>query len=236
MSDHSDPLERLAQQRAQSETRVEFHAQLAALENGLIGLAEQLADAVVPVTDAFLDADRYGADEWVQQDRTLTQDCREQEDACYLLLARQSPVAGDLRRVVATLRCTGDVQRSGNLLSHVASSLTWVHPPQLPDELRRIIRELGSAVSTLYHSAVQAWRDTDSLAAVELQDTDDQVDLLQKALLTELYTGDCSVEEAVSLALIARYYERIADHGVELARAVTYVVTGERLTDASTGQ
>jgi phosphate transport system protein len=232
MSDDADPLEHLASERGQPETRVEFHAQLAELENRLIEIAEQVAAAITPVTEAFLDADRYGADEWVARDHQLTEACRRQEDACYELLARQSPVAGDLRRIVATLRCTGDVQRSGNLLGHVASSLTWVHPPQLSDELRRIIRELGSVVSTVCHNAVQAWRDTDSLAAVELQDADDQVDLLQKALLTELYTGECSVEEAVSLALIARYYERIADHGVELARAVTYAVTGQRLTDA----
>ena len=69
----------------------------------------------------------------------------------------------------------------------------------------------------------------DALAANELEDADDQVDLLQKVLLTDLYTGEQSVEEAVSLALIARYYERIADHGVEIARQVSFVVTGDRV-------
>jgi phosphate transport system protein len=78
---------------------------------------------------------------------------------------------------------------------------------------------------------VDAWRRHDPLAATELQVRDDHADLLQKVLLTDIYTGSQSVEESVSLALIARYYERIADHGVEMARQVTYFLTGDRLTD-----
>jgi phosphate transport system protein len=225
-----DPLEWLrAEQERPSGTRMEFQQRLAALDASLIGLAEQVAGAVVPVTTAFLEADAHAAGAALDQDQAVRRGSRQLEDACYGLLARESPVAGDLRRVVAVLRCAGDVQRASNLLRHVAESLTWVHPPSMPEELRTTIRQLGEVSAEIFDRAVAAWRIHDGLAAPELEARDDQVDLLQKVLLTELYTGRQSVEESVSLALIARYYERIADHGVELARQVAYVVTGDRV-------
>jgi phosphate transport system protein len=148
------------------------------------------------------------------------------------MLARQQPVASDLRRIVAILRSVADVTRSAYLLRHVAESLTWVHPPSMAADLRRTIGDLGEVSAEVFAGAVTAWATHDALAANELNARDDQVDFLQKALLTELYTGPGqSVEEAVSLALIARYYERVSDHGVEMARHVTYFLTGQRLGD-----
>ena len=228
-----DPLDRLVEERAtEPAIRTEFRSQLDELEGGLIAAAEQVADAIVPLTTTFLDGDHAAADEWLLRHRQLTRVCRDLEELGYVVLARQSPVAGDLRRVVTVVRASGDVQRTGNLLRHIASSLTWIDPTTLPGGLRRIIEEFGEVVSTIFHGAVEAWRGHDSLAAVELQRLDDRADELQRALLTEIHEGRCSVEEAVSLALIARYYERIGDHGVELGRGVTYAMTGERLMES----
>lgn len=229
MSD--DPLARLAsEQESARGARVEFHAQLADLEGQLIHAAAQAAAAVNPVTAAFLAADHDAADGWALQYRQLSSQCRDLEEAGYVLLARQSPVAGDLRRIVTALRNAGDVQRTGNLLRHIAGSLQWLDPRDLPDRVRELVADFGTVASDIYHGAVQAWRDGDGLAAIDLQRQDDRADGLQRALLTELYDGHCPVEQVVTLALVARYYERIADHGVELARGVTYAVTGERLS------
>ena len=229
MVDQPDPLAWLeAERRGAGESRVEFHEQLAALDGMLVAAGRLVADRIQPVTTAFLQADTHAATKAIAADVDVDRQCRELEEGCYLLLARQSPVARDLRRVVAVLRSTADVQRSGNLLRHVAESLTWVHPPSMPADLRDTIDQLGSTSAVIFAGAVKAWADHDGLAANELMKQDDQVDLLQKFLLTELYTGQQSVEEAVSLALIARYYERIADHGVEMARQVAYFLTGDR--------
>jgi phosphate transport system protein len=227
-----DPLEWLeAERRQPGGSRVEFRQQLDACTDKLIRLAATVGEAILPVTEAFLDADVAAADEYRTADARIREGCLALEDACYLLLARQSPVGGDLRRIVATIRCVTNVERSSNLLSHVAGSLAWVHPPSMPEALRRTLRDLGGQAAVVYAGAVQAWRILDGLAAVELQRADDEVDLLQKVLLTELYTGSQSTEESVSLALIARYFERIADHGVEMARQVAYAVTGDRTAD-----
>ncbi|HUH08619.1 MAG TPA: phosphate signaling complex protein PhoU [Egibacteraceae bacterium] len=232
MTESPDPLDWLEQERRQlGGPRADFQQQLADCDRLLIEVAELVAEQIQPVTSAFLQADRHRAAQAIAADDEVDRRCLELEEACYVLLARQSPVAGDLRRVVAVLRSVGDVQRAGDLLSHVAESLTWVHPPAMSHELRRTISQLGEVSSEIFAGAVTAWREHDGLAANELKQRDDQADLLQKYLLTELYTGQQSVEEAVSLALIARYYERIADHGVEMARQVAYFVTGERPDD-----
>jgi phosphate transport system protein len=229
---YSDPLDWLeAERREPGGSRVEFRRQLEACTAKLVELASAVASSIVPVTEAFLQADAPAAREYRSTDAWISGGCVALEDACYLLLARQSPVGGDLRRVVATIRSVTDVERPSNLLAHVAGSLAWVHPPAMPETLRATLRELGEQAARVYAGAVDAWRALDGLAAVELQRTDDDVDLLQKVLLTELYTGTQSTEESVSLALIARYYERIGDHGVEMARQVTYAVTGERIHD-----
>lgn len=233
MTASQDPLERLGRERlAEPTVRAQFHARLCDLEGQLVRAAQRTADAILPVTTAFLDADHEAAEQWEPRRRQLRVACRDLEEDCYLLLARESPVAGDLRRVVATLRATGDVDRTAGLLGHVATSLTWIDPPSMPGDMRAIVEELGTVVSAIHQDAVRAWRDSDGLAAIDLQRVDDRADRLQRDLLTEIHAGRCSTEEAVTLALVARYYERIGDHGVELARGVTYALTGERLGDA----
>lgn len=232
MSEHPDPLDWLeAEWRQPGASRVEFYDQLDTCRDKLVELASLVAEGVLPVTEAFLDADTATAEAYYRTDEAVQAGCLALEDACYLLLARQGPVGGDLRRIVAMTRCVTNVARPSNLLAHVAESLAWVHPPALTQRLRAALRELGEQSAAIYARGVEAWRDLDGLVAVELQRTDDEVDFLQKVLLTELYTGSQSTEESVSLALIARYFERIADHGVELARQVTYTVTGERVPD-----
>ncbi len=215
---------------AASGSRVRFQERLATCDRALVSAGRQVGSAVAPVTAAFVEADAYAGSELMAGPLSIDDECVRLEEACYLLLAREAPVAGDLRRVVAILRSVADVQRSANLLRHVVESLTWIHPPSMPDDLRQTIGQLGTVSGEIFSAGVTAWDVHDGLAANELDGADDQVDLLQKWLLTELYTGRQSVEEAVSLALVARYYERVADHGVEMARQVAYFLTGDRFT------
>jgi phosphate transport system protein len=230
MASSDDPLVRLEEQeRNRPVTRVAFQEQLAQVDRQLVDVAALAAGAVAPVTTAFLEGDQYAASALVATARDVQRRCVELEEAGYVLLARQSPVAGDLRRIIAVLRCAREVQRTGNLIAHIAESLTWIHPPSMAEHLRQVVLQLGTVAGDVFARAVEAWRAHDGLAAPELETLDDKVDLLQKVLLTELYTGEQSVEESVSLALLGRYYERIGDHGVELGRQVAYFVTGDRV-------
>ncbi len=222
-----DPLTRLEDSH-QPTMRLNFSDALVDCDRALVAVGDKVAAAITPMTEAFLLGDGHTASHLVAADKEVDRACHELEERCFLLIAQQAPVAGDLRRLVAVLKCVQDVSRSGDLLRHVGESLTWIHPPSLPAELRETVEQLGTVSHSLFTQGLKAWAEHDALAANELEQEDDQVDLLQKVLLTDLYTGTQSVEEAVSLALIARYYERIADHGVEIARQASYVVTGQR--------
>ncbi|HEX6256766.1 MAG TPA: phosphate uptake regulator PhoU [Euzebyales bacterium] len=227
-----DPLTRLeAERRESGHARQKLQEQLVELDCQLIAMMRELADRVRPSTEAFLEADTHAAGTLAEADAALTRRCTELEESGYLLLATQSPVATDLRRIIAVLRSVNDVQRTGNLLTHVVESLSWVHPPSLPGDLREQIAQLGEVTATMLAAAATAWTNHDALAAEDLERQDDQADLLQKMLLSELYTGTQSIEESVSLGLIARYYERAADHAVELTRHLTFFLTGDRLSD-----
>ncbi|CAN5205462.1 phosphate signaling complex protein PhoU [soil metagenome] len=221
-----DPLDRLGD--AQPSLRMDFRAALDDCDRALLSVGDRVARAIDPMTEAFLTGDARSAAHWIAADREVDKACQDLEERCFELIARQSPVAGDLRRLIAVLKCTQDVLRSGDLLRHVGEALTWIHPPSLPQKLRETVQQLGEVSHDLFVRGLASWGAQDALAANELEQDDDQVDLLQKVLLTDLYTGTQAVEEAVSLALIARYYERIADHAVEIARQTAYVVTGER--------
>ncbi|MEE8601842.1 phosphate signaling complex PhoU family protein [Euzebya tangerina] len=224
-----DPLARLGDEEDdQASLRLGFQEALEDCDRALIQAGELVAGAIDPMTDAFLLGDAHTAAQLIAEDRKVDVACQQLEERCFLLIAQQSPVAGDLRHLVAVLKCVQDVYRSGDLLRHVGESLTWIHPPSLPEKLRETVRQLGTVSHDLFTRGLASWTTRDALAANELESDDDQVDLLQKVLLTDLYTGTQSVEESVSLALIARYYERIADHGVEIARQTAYVVTGQR--------
>jgi phosphate transport system protein len=222
-----DPLRRL-EDEPQPTTRLGFQEAMDDCDAALLAVGREVAGAIAPMTEAFLTGDAHAAAQLVAADKKIDNACHVLEERCFLLIARQSPVAGDLRRLIALLKCVQDVVRSGDLLRHVGESLRWIHPPSLPQKLRETVAQLGELSEDLFGRGLMAWQLQDALAANELERDDDQVDLLQKVLLTELYTGQQAVEESVSLALIARYYERIADHGVEIARQAAYVVTGER--------
>jgi phosphate transport system protein len=225
-----DPLTRLESERRElGGSRQRLHDQLEDLDQQLIALIRELTTRLLPGTNAFLEADSHRAASLTTADLDLTRRCTALEETGYVLLATQSPVARDLRRTIAVLRSINDVQRAGNLLKHVLESLNWVHPPSLSNELRDYIRQLGSASAEMFGNVATAWEQHDALAAEDLERRDDEVDLLQKELLSELYTGTQSIEESVTLGLIARYYERIADHAVEIARHLTFFLTGDRL-------
>jgi phosphate transport system protein len=229
-----DPLSRLeAERRDSSGSRQRMHEQLQQLDGRLITLMQAVAQRIPAATDTFLEADTHRAAALELADVELTRHCTDLEESGYLFLATQSPVASDLRRAIAVLRSVNDVQRSGNLLTHVVESLNWIHPPSLPALLRDTIQQLGTVSAEMFGRAATAWERHDALAAEDLERRDDEVDLLQKELLSDLYTGDQSIEESVSLGLIARYYERIADHAVDLTRHLTFFLTGDRLVDRS---
>lgn len=172
--------------------------QLRDLDSRLVMLLRRLGSEIPPATAAFLEADAYTACSTTQAARALTAQCARLEQSGYLVLATQSPVATDLRHVVAVLRSVNNVRRSGHLLTHVVDSLAWIHTPSLPARLREDVRQLGAAAADMVDRAATAWEQHDPGAAADLERRDDRVDLMQQRLLDDLSTLLGATEEAVS--------------------------------------
>jgi len=164
------------------------------------------------------------ADDEVDHERELI------EERAFELLARQQPVAGDLRMLVAALRMVADLERMGDLSVHVAKVARLRYPGRaIPDVLVPTIRRMASVAEQMVGAAAQIVADRDIDAARELETKDDEMDQLRRSLFRTLLSDDWNsgVEAAVDIALLGRYYERIADHAVSMARRVVYLVTGQ---------
>ncbi len=157
--------------------------------------------------------------------------CRELEDGGHVLLARQAPVGGDLRRLIAILRQLTNVERAARHTRHVLDGHRNLDVSTLPADIAVLLEAMGERAAEVFRGGLDAWSSGDALAVNELDIKDRDVDALQLRLLEAASHSDqIHGETRLSLGLIARHYERIADYGVSLARDAAFVVTGERVT------
>lgn len=209
--------------------RAEYQAWLDEVDDELVGGALLIVEAVPRVLRALLAGDRACAPEARSVASDVHERCRRVEQQGFLLLAREAPVAGDLRRLVALLRLVHDVERSASLMRHVGEAVERLDARMLPDELRRQLEELGTRSIEVFRRGVDAWRQRDGLAVYELDRLDAAVDTLRTGLLVRARDLEGAPEQLLLLGLLGRYFERLADHGVAFAQHVTFVVTGERV-------
>lgn len=184
-------------------------AALARATVALLGRHERLAQQVV-AGDAVLDGQR----------------ARVEEIASDALLFH-APVAGDLRAVVAAIRAASDVERMGDLASHVASAVG--RRRVVPDEVRADFVEMDRLAVAMARKAAEVARTRNVVLAMELDADDDAMDEQHQHMFAVLMDGGWThgVPAAVDLTLLARWYERFADHAVIVAREIIYAVTGQ---------
>jgi phosphate transport system protein len=214
-----------------SEARKSFHEALDELRIDVIRLAALTTEAIAAGTQAFLDADLTAAEKVIEDDDAIDELTHSIEDGAYLLLARQQPMAVDLRIVVAVLRIVHELERSSDLIVNVAKTTRRLYPHSVDPKLRGIIQRMGEQAGVQTRVAIDAFADGDESAARALADMDDTMDDLTKSLFRYILAGGASDEgtvlQAVQLALVGRHYERIADHSVTIAQRVCFMVTGE---------
>jgi phosphate transport system protein len=217
---------------AVTELRASFRARLDQLTQTLVEMARLAGSAVERATRALLDADAELARTVVADDAALGALGLQAEETAIMLLALESPVAGDLRRVMASLRISSDLERAGDLAAHVAKVTLLRHPAQcVPADLCDIVREMGEVAERMVEKAGIALVTSDLRLASEIEGQDERMDTLHRRLFHILLAPDWSggIEPAIDLVLLGRYYERFADHAVSVARQVGFLVTGEPL-------
>ena len=210
--------------------RTVYHEQLAALAIqlgemcGLAGVAMQRA------TQALLQADLVLAEQVItDHEQIMAMSTRVEEDA-FALLALQQPVASELRAIFSSIQIAADVDRMGALAVHVAKIARRRHPQHaLPEEVTGCFSEMGRVAVELGNSAQQVLMSRDPEKAARLREEDDAMDNLHRQLFTVLMDHDewkHGVPAAVDVALLGRFYERFADHAVEVGRRIVFQVTG----------
>ncbi|SFG98137.1 phosphate signaling complex protein PhoU [Streptomyces mirabilis] len=214
-----------------------YHEELDSISDDLVEMARLVGSAIGRATTALLDADLTLAESVISADTRVDDLQRDLEDRAIAILARQQPVATDLRVVVTSLRMSADLERSGDLAEHVAKLARLRFPESaVPGDLHRTILEMGQLAQRLMAQAAEVIIAKDVDAALQLEQDDDRMDELHRMLFQHLMDDRWKhgVETAVDVTLVGRYYERFADHAVSVARRVVYLVTGELTTDAST--
>ena len=211
-----------------------FHDDLDKITDQLVEMTRLAGSAVARATTALLDADVHLAERVIAADDDLDA-IRTEIDALSIdLLARQQPVATDLRIVVTSMRMSSDLERMGDLARHIAKVARLRYPDRaVPPALSAHILQMGQVAERIVAKAgsVIASKDTD--AALSLEQDDDAMDELHRQLFDAILrdTGDGTSElpreTLVDLTLLGRYYERFADHAVSVAQRVVYLVTGE---------
>ncbi len=210
--------------------RDQYYEQLDQIVDELVHLTGTVRRAVADATTALLQADGQVAEAVIDGDKIIDEATETIEERALLLLATQQPVATDLRQLVATLRMLSDLQRMGALSVHVAKVARRRMPDTaVPETLRPTISSMALVADQMIDSASRIVANRDVPAAFQLEEEDDEMDRLRKELFRILLNDEWEhgIEPAVDLALLGRYYERIGDHAVSMARRVVYLVTGQ---------
>ena len=210
--------------------REAFHEQLDEVTGRLVGMTRKAGEQIKAATTALLEADIQLADQTVAGDASINRDQLEIDEQVLGMIARQAPVAQDLRAVLSAMRSTSDIERMGDLAVHVAKIARMRYPDvAVPEEFRGTFRDMGTTGAAMADKAGAVLRTRDIDGAAELASDDDEMDRLHRSLFQAMFDSGWSrsVEVAVDIALLGRYYERFADHAVHIAVNVRYLVTGE---------
>jgi phosphate transport system protein len=209
--------------------REAFHEQLDSIFSDLAEICQEVETAVRHATRALLDGDAEVAEQVIAADANIDAARERVEDTAFSLLSLQQPVAGDRRVVVSALRMVSELERMGDLSVHVAK-IARLRVPDLavPREARPTIARMGEVAEDMVRRVASVIVEKDVEAAIELGRDDEEMDQLRRGSFAQLLGEDWEhgVESAVDIALLGRYYERIADHAVSVANRVVFAVTG----------
>jgi len=208
------------------ELRLAFHRDLQTIDEKVVQLFALVTEGLAKATDAFLSGDREAAREIVARDKLIDSLYHDAEDLVQHQFALQGPMARDLRFLLTVLRIVPELERSHDLAEHIAKAASRGLPRELPPRVRGLIEEMGRVGVEMWRASATAYLERDAAAAERLDAADDELDDLHVSLTAELVSGQLSVPVATEMTLVARYYERLGDHAVNVAKRVSYLVLG----------
>jgi phosphate transport system protein len=207
-----------------------FQQELREVQNRLVEISDLVADSIEKATQAFNESDVSLAEEVIAEDDRIDQLTVALDELAITILARQQPVARDLRIVVSALRVSASLERMGDMSTHIAQLARHRFPDKVvPKSLRGTFAQMGRLDVEIARKLTELLRTEDVLLAEQIRNEDDKVDALHLSVfdkvLGETWKGEAV--DTVDATLASRYHERFADHAVSIAKKVQYLATGD---------
>jgi phosphate transport system protein len=206
-----------------SEHRQEFDNELEAIESKVIELFAMVAEGVPVATQALLNGDDNAFVTLAERDRVIDALYLEVEGLANREILLQAPVASDLRFLLSVLRIVPELERSHDLVVHIAAIGSHLLSSDLMSRVQGLVARMGDLASDMWRQAADSWYQRDRNAAQTLAELDESLDELHASLIAELASGQTTVPVAMEMALVARDYERLGAHAVNIARRVVYL-------------
>jgi phosphate transport system protein len=205
------------------EHRQEFQLALEAIEAKVIELFALVAGDLAGATDALLTGNNEIVKVLLEREQVIDALYREIEELVNREIALQAPVASDLRFLLSVLRIVPELERSHDLLVDIARQADHFIGENLTPRSRGLVERMGDLVSDMWRQAADSWYKRDRSAAAALEERDDEMDELHASLMAELASGQMPLPVTMEMTLVARFYERLGDHAVNIARRVIYL-------------
>lgn len=205
------------------EHRQEFQLALEAIEAKVIELFAFVAGDLAGATDALLTGNNEIVTVLVEREQVIDALYPEIEELVNRQIALQAPVASDLRFLLSVLRIVPELERSHDLLVDIARRADHILGGDLSPRSRGLVERMGNLVSDMWRQAADSWYQRDRSVAAVLEERDDEMDELHASLMAELASGRMTVPVTMEMTLVARFYERLGDHAVNIARRVVYL-------------
>jgi phosphate transport system protein len=213
-----------------NDLRPEFHHQLDDIRNDIARLGASIVELIPRVTEILLGQDLEGAEYVLRGDDEIDARSVIIEEQALTMLALQAPMAGDLRQVAACLKLAPEIERSADLCCNIAKAARRIYGHDLDPKLRGLIQRMSDQAQQEYKQAVEAYVAVDAVRAAALRDMDDYLDGLHREFIQQIFeshaAGTIDLQVAVQLAVVARFYERLGDHAVNISHRVVYISTG----------
>jgi len=206
-----------------AEPRREFHRELEAIEANVIELFGMVAEDLPLATEALLTGNRETVRTLAERDRVIDELYPRIEEFADRELVLQGPLGSDLRFLISVLRVVPELERSHDLVVDIARRANYILTEDLSPRARGLVEQMGKVAAEMWRQAVDCWCQRDRSAAIALDERDDEMDSLFAILMAELGSGRMTLPVTMEMTLVARFYERLADHAVNVARRVVYL-------------
>lgn len=210
--------------------RTAYHRELDDLAAGVLRLGAMACETIPQGTEALLGGSLADAQLVITGDDEIDALTMELEEKCYSIIALQAPMAGELRRLIAISKLVAEIERSADLMVNICKASRRMYGADLTPKIRGVLQAMSNEANKLLRLSLDAFADENASLGSALGDIDDVLDQLNRDIVEAIFEAHArdsiDLGAAVQLALIARYYERIGDHAVNIGERVMYMVTG----------